>query len=1001
MLPRLRRPSAVLVIILLVSTLPLAVTEPAPGGEGAPTGERTAGGPPSPRAAGTVAPLASPTDEPLYAVGWDPSTGDALLGGGNGTVLEYNATAGFSSRQLDPGIVIRHIAFRPLTTSTFALLGGDEFTAIPETASVLMVFNGTGFTRLATASYSSIAGIAWSADASFALVAARKGLDGVVLRYQGGSLTEVRTDPARNYKAACWGDQGAYLASYNYDNSSLDLQHFDGQSAVTDVPVQAQDLFATGLSWSPALGAGLCTAEMTTLLRFNAAGAVKVAAPSLKGELQAVAWSPSRALALVAGVDLSASQGADGVLFSYDDSVVTEVSTGRYWGLNAVAWHPAGRHALAAGDNGTVLRYTAPNTAPLCAMDNPGGGAIVGGIARVSGTASDPDGDPIVSVQVRVDAGAWQDARGGEAWYFDWDTTAAGNGQHHVYARSSDGVDVSLPDARQVIVDNPNHPPEVKIDSPAEGAAVSGTVTVSGTASDPDAGDLVTAVEVSIDGGPWTGATGTASWSFPWDTRTTDDGRHAIRARCSDGEAYSAVASRGVSVQNHGPNAPPTCAIVSPAGGSTVTGTVGIEGTASDADNGVLAVFVRIDAGSWQEASGNTSWSYSWNTAKVAGGTHLVSARAYDGIVNSSEARITLEVNHPPSCIMTAPAEGAEVNGVVTVQGAASDSDPGQEVVSVSVKVDSGDWMTATGTADWTYSWDTSTAAAGSHNLRARSYDGSLYSPEVSRTVTVEKPPTPVALSEPTGVGIDWVLLAWSRNLDADFARYEVFASEREGASLSELSPRNVPLQSVTVHNYTGLSPRTTYWFRVRVVDQRGLTAVSNEVYATTDRENTPPVAVLTVSRTRAFAGDTLTFRADGSYDPDRGGRIVRYQWDFEGRGRFDVDSGPISTQRHEFRSAGRYLVQVRVTDERGAASVTSVNVTITQRAGGGIDWGPVGGVLAVLVLVAAAAGYLHLRRRPVEVETYYEEAVRRPAARRRHQYWPDDEAAPGKKPGR
>jgi hypothetical protein len=992
MVPRYRRLLAAMAVLLMVNTMPLAVTEPASGGGPAGSDAAPPGTGASPRALGTVTPIVSPTDEALYAVGWVPSTGNALLGGANGTVLEYNAATGFRSMQQDGNFTFRHIAFRPLNTSTLALVAGEDFSTAPVASSVLLLYDGATFTRIPTGAYSEIRGIAWSADASYAMLAVTKGVNGVVLKYQGGALSEIHTDTVRKFKAVCWGAQGAWLAGYNYDNQTLDIQFFDGSAITADVPLSPLAIFATDISWSGALGAGLCTAEDTTVLRFNAAGAVKVAEPSLKGNLYGTAWSPSRSLALVAGADLSVEPGRDGLLYSYDGSKVTLESSGLYNGLNGAAWHPDGRYALLAGDNGTVLRYNAPNAKPLCLIENPKSGALAGGTVRVNGTAGDPDGDPILSVEVRIDSGEWQTATGGESWYFDWDTTTASNGQHTVYARSGDGADHSVSDARVVIVDNPNHPPSVSISSPAEGARVSGVVAITGTASDPDTGDAVTSVQVSVDGGPWAFATGTSAWTYNWDTVTVEDGPHSVRARCSDGEANSTVASRGVTVQNHGPNAPPTCAISSPGNGETVTGAVLVQGTAADADNGVLAVYVRIDSGPWQQASGNTSWTFNWNSAPETGGGHLVTARAYDGIVNSSEVHVNVMVNHPPACVITSPGKDDRVGGTVVIKGAANDPDAGQEISAVYVKIDSGEWAAAAGTTDWSYKWDTNTTTDGPHTIRARSYDGAAYSAEQSRPVTVDRPPAAVALSEPTSWGIDWVLLVWSRNLDADFARYEVYAASREGQPLSELSPRMIYGQSVGLYNYTGLSARTTYWFRVRVVDSGGSTSVSNEVFATTERENTPPVAMLTASPSRAKTGETITFSADGSYDPDRGGRLSRFQWDFEGRGRFDVDSGVLPTQRHEYSRPGRYQVSVRVTDERGASSVATVNVTIDEKTSKGLDTGALMAAVLVIAVAAAAAAFFLIRRRPPAQESYYEEAVHRPAARRRKEYWPEEQ---------
>jgi hypothetical protein len=219
-----------------------------------------------------------------------------------------------------------------------------------------------------------------------------------------------------------------------------------------------------------------------------------------------------------------------------------------------------------------------------------------------------------------------------------------------------------------------------------------------------------------------------------------------------------------------------------------------------------------------------------------------------------------------------------------------------------------------------------------------------------------------------------------------------VFMSETEGAQLSGLSPRVVPAQSVTTYNYTGLKARTTYWFRVRVVDTTGQSSVSNEVFTTTTRANAPPVAMLTASRMRAAVGDSITFSAQGSYDRD--GRLTRYQWDFEGRGRFPLDTGPIAEQRHEFGKAGKFLVQVKVSDDRSASSVASVEVTIVEKSGNGIDPATLFAGITVVILIAGAAAYLFFRRQP-PAQTYYEHEVHQPAQKRRHEYWPEDEEPP------
>jgi len=74
-------------------------------------------------------------------------------------------------------------------------------------------------------------------------------------------------------------------------------------------------------------------------------------------------------------------------------------------------------------------------------------------------------------------------------------------------------------------------PPTVSISSPANGATVSGTVTVSGVASD---GVAISSVQVSVDGGAFANASGTSNWSFALNTNSLANGAHSLSAKVND-----------------------------------------------------------------------------------------------------------------------------------------------------------------------------------------------------------------------------------------------------------------------------------------------------------------------------------------------------------------------------------------------------------------------------------------------------------------------------------
>ncbi len=87
-------------------------------------------------------------------------------------------------------------------------------------------------------------------------------------------------------------------------------------------------------------------------------------------------------------------------------------------------------------------------------------------------------------------------------------------------------------------------PPTVLINAPTNGATAAGTLTVSGIASDNVA---VSKVEVSVDGGPWSAATGTSNWTFSLATQNQLNGWHTIAARATDSSSnMSSVASVSV-----------------------------------------------------------------------------------------------------------------------------------------------------------------------------------------------------------------------------------------------------------------------------------------------------------------------------------------------------------------------------------------------------------------------------------------------------------------------
>lgn len=89
---------------------------------------------------------------------------------------------------------------------------------------------------------------------------------------------------------------------------------------------------------------------------------------------------------------------------------------------------------------------------------------------------------------------------------------------------------------------------------------------------------------------------------------------------------------------------------------------------------------------------------------------------------------------------------------------------------------------------------------------------------------------------------------------------------------------------------------------------------------------NLQPVANFTYSPPYPAVGETVTFDASSSYDPD-GGSIISYYWDLDNDGAYDDDSGV--TTSYSFPSWGTYTIGLMVVDDEGSTNTTSMNIYI------------------------------------------------------------------------
>ena len=93
----------------------------------------------------------------------------------------------------------------------------------------------------------------------------------------------------------------------------------------------------------------------------------------------------------------------------------------------------------------------------------------------------------------------------------------------------------------------------------------------------------------------------------------------------------------------------------------------------------------------------------------------------------------------------------------------------------------------------------------------------------------------------------------------------------------------------------------------LRVTDDRGATATTTR---TVTIQNRAPVAAFTATPNPAAAGQVVSFNASGSSDPD--GTVAKYEWDLDGNGRYETNTGTTPT-------ASTHLRDLRRTERRPA----------------------------------------------------------------------------------
>jgi thermitase len=226
----------------------------------------------------------------------------------------------------------------------------------------------------------------------------------------------------------------------------------------------------------------------------------------------------------------------------YSFSWSTATVTGGPHTLTATAEDGAGN--LVGTQTSVIVSNPVPDTTPpTVGIISPAAGATVSGTITVQVSASDNAG--VSSVILYADGGSLG-ADNTAPYSFSWNTAAAANGAHTLTATARDAAGNMASAQVTVTVNNAPPPigdtsaPTIVITSPAGGAAVSGTVSVTVSTSD-NVG--VARVELYVDG--VLKATATAPpFTTKWNARKAAKGTHTLQCKAYDAAgntAYSPV----------------------------------------------------------------------------------------------------------------------------------------------------------------------------------------------------------------------------------------------------------------------------------------------------------------------------------------------------------------------------------------------------------------------------------------------------------------------------